>query len=519
MTSFRIRSLLKRYLFDAEILRLMGLVVMVKPLGLVTQMLIAKYYGAGPHYDAYSLALFIVGFSATVLGNVYTGTAIPYIIKLRATLDSKCLLGFQNGIMLLFLLPALVITLVMLVAPGMIIDLVGSELPKETHDYSTQMVRLMTVPGLLLLFGLMGKATLNLNRSYQLVAGMPVLNAAIMLVFLVIFHRWLGIWSLVLGFGISQLLQVVCLWWLTLRKRIASWTRPNFPPGTLRKLWSLSWMLMFSQAIILAYQFIDKLFAVALEPGSISSIAYADTIVLFGVQLFTLTQVTVMFTRISEFISNDDVQGSSDYILDNLGRVSRLAIPVALSICLASEEIVCVLFQRGEFTAAAAERTSGALAIYILGLLGFVLTQIAARVFHAMQRMGARIWLALQLLVTKIVLSVLLVNSYEVVGLAISSTIAIYAHVVFSFWVLHRYRVGLQVDRWAKVLLEHHLIALITYLIFVSTGFKKLVADWSIKGTLTGDVAIAAAKTGFVFAVYFALFFIWRVLSKRIRAD
>ena len=49
----------RRLLFDRDVLGLMGLGLMVKPLGLVNQMLMARWFGAGESLDAYGLAFFL----------------------------------------------------------------------------------------------------------------------------------------------------------------------------------------------------------------------------------------------------------------------------------------------------------------------------------------------------------------------------------------------------------------------------------------------------------------------------
>ena len=62
-----VRAGLKKYLFEAEVLRLMGLNLLVKPIGLVTQMVIAGSFGAGYEYDAYALTVFLVTFFLAVI--------------------------------------------------------------------------------------------------------------------------------------------------------------------------------------------------------------------------------------------------------------------------------------------------------------------------------------------------------------------------------------------------------------------------------------------------------------------
>lgn len=500
------RSLLRRYVFDGEILRLMAIVFLIKPLGLITQMLLAKYFGAGPEYDAYVLAVFIVMFTGSVLGQVFTSVAVPFIIKLRESLDRETLLGFQNAILALFAAPALAIALVLFACTSFVVDLVGHDLPPDTRDYAIHIVRALAWPGALILIVAMGKAVLNLNRKYRLATSMPIINAVSVLAAIALLHDRLGIWSAVLGFAASELIQALCVWMRSATAGLVAWRRPRVPEGRMRQLWSLSWALLLTQSFLLLYQLIDNWFASSLETGSLSSIAYALTIKNFGIQLFQLTLVTVMFTRMSEYFGRGDLKGCGTYVLDNIARVSRLVLPATLIFYLASGEIVRVLFLRGAFTPEDATRTTDVMSMYALGLPAFIINLILSRVFHSLQRMREKVWLGLQYLLMSVGLNALLVGPLKVTGLALATTITIYSHVLLTFWVLHRYRLDLDVAGWLRIFLQNHVLAGLTWGAYVLSGFGGLMAGWSVRGTIAGDVAIGVCKSVFVVLVFGVLF-------------
>ncbi len=510
-----VRALLRRYVFDGEILRLMALVFLIKPLGLITQMLLAKYFGAGPEYDAYVLAIFIVMFSGSVLGQVFTSAVVPFVIKLRAALDEDTLLRFQNAILGLFAAPALLIAIVLVAGAGFVVDLVSHDLPAETRGYAVRIVRYLAVPGTLILLVAMGKAVLNLNRKYRLATGMPIVNAVSVLAAIVLLHEQMGIWSAVIGFAASEVIQTACVWLRAATAGHVVFRRPLIPAGRLRLLWSMCSALLLTQTILLLYQLIDNWFASSLGTGSLSSIAYALTIKNFGIQMFQLTLVTVMFTRMSEYLGAGDLAGCGDYVRDNIARVMRLVMPATLAFCLASGEIVRVLFLRGAFTPEDAVRTTGVMSMYALGLPAFIVNLIVGRVFHSLQRMREKIWLGVQYLVMSVALNALLIGPFKVMGLAMATTITIYTHVALAFWVLHRYGLDLGVPGWGRIVLRNHVLAVLTGLIYEFSGFGDLMADWSIRGSVPGDILIGVCKSGFVVVVFGALYLAQRVWARR----
>ncbi len=512
-------SLIRRYLFSPDVLRLMALVILVKPLGLATQMLMANFFGAGPRYDAYALAFFLVTFFSQVIGNVFTAVVVPFIIKMRERLSGSELFGFQNKVLFLFMLPAAAYTLLLMAGTGLVVDIAGPGLPDETKAYTARMIRLMALPGVMLLFGIMGKAILNLNNRFRFAAAMPVVNAAIILLAVAIFHDRLGILSFALGFGVSNVLQAGLLWGLATTGRNAAPVAPSAPPGALRELWSLCWMLMLIHAFSIIYQFVDRVFATTLASGNVSSIAYAGTILLFGVELFALTLVVIMFTRMSELASAGDLRGLGDYVHDNVVRVARLVMPAALVLCVTSGEIVRVLFMRGAFTPDDAERTAGALSLYVLGLPALVLIQMTARVFNALQRLREMIWLSLIYLVANVGGNALLIGEYGINGLAVSSTFAAVLYFGLSLWILHRYGIGLGVGRWAASLIKYCLVVIGTYALYVPSGTSALIDGWSIRVDLGGDILVAVVKAACIFFMYGGLLLSWNLAASRLKSS
>ncbi len=492
----------------------MGLTMLVKPVGLVTQMLLASYFGAGSQYDAFALAFFLVTFFEASIGRVYNGVVVPATIRLRRELDSRALMGYQNGIFLLFLLPAVVFLTVLVTRPAWILDLIAPNLPADSREYVLGMVPRMAVGGVALLMVTMGKAILQLNRRFRVAGAMPVTYSAVMLLVLVLTHRQLGIWALPVGFVAANLVQLLIIGAAAFRSRCAALARPHFPPGTLSKIWSVGWLFLAAQILITINLSIDKFFASGLAEGGISAIAYSMTIINMGVQLFSLSLVVVMFTRMSEYLAAGESRDCSTYIYANLNRLTKIVVPVSLSLCLASKEIVRVLFQRGAFDAADAALTSGVLSLYLLGLPALIVNSLVSRIYHSLQRMRDKVWLNAQYLLTNVVGNILLIGSLQVRGLAISSTLAINIHLALGFLVLYRYRTGLAIGRFGTVVGRSYVLAVLTYLVYVFSGFGGLLDSWGIATSVPGALLVAAVRFFFVVGVYASLYFAWIRFSR-----
>ncbi len=505
----------RRLFFEKDVMRLMGLTVMVKLLGLATQVLIASYFGAGPRYDAYAFALFLGTFLEGSVGRVYTGVLVPATIRLRQRLSHRDLMSYQNAAVLLFLGPGLAATILMVVRPGLVVDLIGPNLPAETRGYVVRMLPWMALGGLGFLGATMGKAILNLNRRFGLAGAMPVLQAGVMLGAVLGLNRPLGVWSLPVGFLAGNLLQVAVLTAGSTRSGLMAAVRPHFPPGALRQIFGLGWMFMVAQVMLTLQQSLDKLFATGLPPGSISSISYSLSIINMGVQLFTLSLVVVMFTRLSEFLAGGRNDRAGSYFRANLERVCRIVVPVSVGLSLASGEVVRVLFMRGAFDAADAARTSSVLSLYLLGLPALIFNPMMGRIFHSLQRMRDKMLLTGQYLLTQVGGNLLLVGPLGVRGLAISSAFAINLHVLLVLWVLHRYRLGMGVGGFAATIARSYALGGASFLLYRFTGAGGWLDGLPFGGSLPGLMLTGACRVGFVVAAYLGLLWIVRSRSRR----
>jgi len=507
-----VRAGLKRYLFEAEVLRLMGLNLLVKPIGLVTQMVIASSFGAGYEYDAYALTFFLVSFFDNSVGHVFNSVAVPFLIRLRREISRRELLGFQNALYLLFMVPVVLFMTLLFVRGDLVIDLVGPRLPEMSRNCALNLVKVMVLPGLVLLAVSMARVTLNLNKRFRVPASMPLLNTVVMLTAVLLWRDSLGIWSLVLGFSISTLLRVIILFGYAWYRGIVGCVRPAMPAKTLSRFWSLSWMILVAQVLLSINGYVDKYFASGLEVGSISSIAYSLNIVNLGVMLFFTSLGVVMFTRMTELIAEQEMAACSDYIEDNLRRVTRLVVPGALGLSLCSVEIVRVLYQRGAFDEQDTVRTAAVLAVYVLGIPALVINGVVSRIFHSLQRLRDKMWLAAQFLVTNVVGNILLVKPLGIVGLAISSTLAINLHVALSLWFLHRYGVGLRTGRFLTVIGTAYAIGISAVVVYRFGGVQRWLDDLVSGPSLWGDIFTAGARFVFVVAACATGFMLVRYL-------
>ncbi len=490
----------------------MSLSVLTKPIGLISKVLMAKYFGAGAQYDAYLISFFLVNFLANTLTRVFTAVAIPYITELRSQESGERIFRLMNAALIMFMAPMVAYPIFLLTRGNLAVRLIVPNAASDTKALATQMLLLMAVPGLITVFIGVINSVLNLNKAHRLPAAMPIINSMTMLLVLIAGHKSWGIWALPIAYSISMVIRgSVGLGYALYRGhfRIA---RPLAPKGFRRELWSRSWMVLVSSAILAVNHFMDKFFASGLAPGSISSIAYSATLVDFGCQIFQLSLVAVMFTQMSELIAAERMAECGAYIQLNTRKLAKLVVPVSIAISLASFEIVGVLFQRDAFTTEDSVRTASALSMYMLGMPALLINLIAARVFHSLKLLKLKIWLAVQYIGTNVLGNFFLVGPLKVMGLAISSTLAINIHLGLSIFLLYRQNRQLRMREISITMFRHYLLGLVTILLFRLMGLGDFFSSHLVNSGAKWELIIAGTAKGLSVLV---IFFLLHLLQKR----
>ena len=129
---------------------------------------------------------------------------------------------------------------------------------------------------------------------------------------------------------------------------------------------------------------VNTLLASLLPRGSISFLYYADRVMEFPLGVFGIALATAVAARPCPRRPRGATGAG---LTDTLGFALRLsvfvAVPAAAGLVALGGPIVSLLFQRGQFGAAAAAATTQALAGYAVGLPAFSATRIVAQTFYA----------------------------------------------------------------------------------------------------------------------------------------
>ncbi len=175
--------------------------------------------------------------------------------------------------------------------------------------------------------------------------------------------------------------------------------------------------------------------------GGIAAIYYANRIVLFPMGVFGVALAAATLPAFARHVVADNKEELRRTIVFALENIFFVMLPTTVFLCLLSEPLTRVIFQRGVFDAASTAATASVLFFFSLGLMGYGGVKILASAFHAMQDTRTPVKVAFMSLFINGALDVTLMFPMQLAGIALASAIASFVNVGVLFVILEK-RIG-----------------------------------------------------------------------------
>ena len=144
------------------------------------------------------------------------------------------------------------------------------------------------------------------------------------------------------------------------------------------------------------------------ESGAISFLYYADRVYQLPLALIGIAIGIAMLPSISRKIKSENFEIIHESIEQTLIYSLLFAVPASVGIYSLSEQIISVLFERGEFGEESTLFTSIALKFYALGIVAFILMKIYTPIFFAHENAKPTLYIAAINLIINTILSIIL---------------------------------------------------------------------------------------------------------------
>lgn len=389
-----------------------------------------------------------------VLGGVLSATLVPVIVESMAKDD-------RDGIDAV----ASVITVVLLVATvtGMalaplLIRVYNLTAPADqaTTQATIAVPLLILFAPQILFYGLstLGTALLNAKRSFAVPAFAPALNNLIVICLFLALPRLVtdgdlsfddvrhDNWLLFL-IGVGTTLGIVAMTVVLLPalQRADIHVRWNFAPRhpAVREIGRLSgWTFAYVMVNLVSYGIIQVL---ANGVGDVTIYAYAWMFFQLPFGLWTVSVMTAYMPELAHDWTTSAIDSFRRRLDGGLRLIVVLALPATVGLILLAGPVVRLVFEHGQFDSGAADTTANTVIAFLVGLPGFSLMLYAFRGFYAMRDTRTPFLINFAESVVAVIIAIVIVDRFEVVGLATANSIGYSLFAVVALVVLH-HRVG-----------------------------------------------------------------------------
>jgi putative peptidoglycan lipid II flippase len=394
-------------------------------LGAVRQVLFNAQFGVSPEANAYYAAFRLPDtLFSLIAGGALSSAMIPVLLNAKQQ-DGEAAGWRLISAVLTTLLAVFVVLIVAveLFTPVLVERVLAPGFDAPTSALTVRLTRIMLLQPLILLLGSVATAVLN-SRNQFLLTGLSVVSHNIsLIVSIVLVGRipGLGILGPTLGVIGGAILQIIILSpglrGQGQRVRLL-W---EFGDRRLREVLRLLGPNGLSVSVNYAGFIVDTAFATAaLDPAGLPALYNAFLLVGLPIALLGQAIGQAAFPRLAAQAEAGDWAEMRRVLVRSLGAAIGMAVPAVAALLVLGRPTIRILFEHGEYTAAAGDLTYRLLAGYAVALPAYVATEVTTRGLIALRDTRTPLITNTGQLITRIVLISLLLGSLGVVSIPVA---------------------------------------------------------------------------------------------------
>jgi len=423
-----------------------GMTLISRILGLVRDIVFARYFGASLVMDAFLVANRIPNMLRRFFAEgAFSAGFVPVMARYREKHNHDEAREFVDaiagtlGIILFLITLAGVIAaplLVAIVAPGFIGD-------DGRFELATLMLR-FTFPYLFFVsLTAFAGGILNTYGRFAVPAFTPVLLNVVLISAAIWLSPHLEQPGMALAYAVFVAGLVQLLFQLPFLAQIHALPRPKWAiahEGVARAL-KLMLPAIFGSSVAQINVLLGGIIASMLGVGKISLLYYSDRLMEFPLGLFGIALATVTLPYLSRQYASDAHDEFSATLDWSMRLVTLIAVPAAVALIVLAEPLVATIFYGGEFTSQDVQLTALALQAFAIGLVGFSFVKILAPAYFSREDTRTPVKVGLIALAVNFGLSVTLAWYLTSIGFAGSHAglaLAISVAALLNAWLLYR---------------------------------------------------------------------------------
>ncbi len=490
-----------------------GMTLLSRVLGLVRDVVLARFFGASLVMDAFLVANRIPNMLRRFFAEgAFSQGFVPVMARYRENSDDADAREFVNAVAGTFGLILFVVTLIGVVAAPLLVLVVAPGFVGDDgrFDIATLMLR-FTFPYLFFVsMTAFAGGILNTYGKFAVPAFTPVLLNVSLIACAIWLSPTLDEPAMALAYAVFIAGLAQLLFQMPFLFRLRLLPKPAWRPAHagVRRVGRLMLPAIFGSSVAQVNVLLGGIIASMLGVGKISLLYYSDRLMEFPLGIFSIALATVILPTLSRQAASDSMQEFSSTMDWSLRLVLLITVPAAIGLIMLAEPLVATIFYGGAFSPTDVALTGVALQAFSVGLVGFSLVKILAPAYFAREDTRTPVRFALVALAVNFILSVLLAwwltrTGYDAphAGLALAISLAALVNAALLYRGLRRDGVIASRPGWLRYVAQ--LLAANLAMIAVLQVFNRSI-EWWLDATIGARAGWLSVSIAAAVATYFA---------------
>ena len=491
-----------------------SLTLVSRLLGLVRDVLIARFLGAGLVSDAFFTAFKLPNvFRRMFAEGAFNAAFVPlYARRIEEEGELAADEFAKEAMAALFVLVAGIVILFELTMPWSL-SIIGYGLDKAVDPaigispyYLAVVYAQITMPYLIFMsMTALFSGVLNTRNHFAIAAAVPIVLNLFMISAL--FAAGLQGWGqkligyfLAAAITLSGFVQMALVIWGCKKAGVKiGFKRPRLTPG-VKRLVILGVPGLLSAGITQINLLVSHSIA-TMEKSAASWLTYADRLYQLPLGMIGIAMGVALLPALSRRLRAGDQIGARTTLNRAIEIAAFLTLPAAFALAVIPQFLIGGLFERGAFTAETTEQVALALRMFAYGLPAFVLLKILTPAFFAREDTKTPMIFAGVSAFINVTLGVYLFFTIGFYGLALATSVAAWVNVVCLAWLLLKdesFTPDMRLlSRLPRIVLASAVMAVA--LIAVATPAANYMS-----GNFLKDFIVLGGVCGFGFVIYAA---------------
>jgi putative peptidoglycan lipid II flippase len=406
-------------------------------LGYIWKALLSAFFFGAPS-DAFLRANTLPNmFYNILIGALLSALFIPFFTRYIVRGDREELWRLASSLFIVLLVGLSLISLLGVIFAPTLTQWLDPSTDVQTQELTTRLSQIMFPALIFLAWAGLLTALLNSFQNFTLPALAVVSFNAILILFIWLFGRSMGIQAAAWGWAIAGFAQFASQLPGLFPIRFKMYWRSLWHPE-LKKMAFLALPLLIATAIDQLSPFFEARLTSYLAHGSFTALRNAGVLVQLPLGIFAMSVTTAVYPTLTGQLSSSQHKEAKESILWAIRAISLFILPSAAGLIALSIPITRVLYQYGEFTAFGTSLSAFALSLYAPGLLANATLMVLFRAFYAMQDTLTPVLITFGGLALQIALYFLLIGPLGIGGLALAATVAAFCNMALMILFLRR---------------------------------------------------------------------------------